>query len=63
MFAKVNSFGVRGLAGFAVTAEADISGGAPPLFNVGLPGRGGKEGAARGRRRAKKTGFAWATQR
>ena len=31
MFAKVNSFGVKGLAGFAVTAEADISGGLPQL--------------------------------
>ena len=35
MFAKVNSFGVRGLAGFAVTAEADISGGLPQLSIVG----------------------------
>ena len=41
MFAKVNSFGVRGLAGFAVTAEADISGGLPQLSIVGLPDSAG----------------------
>ena len=47
MFARVNSFGVQGLSGFAVTAEADISGGLPQFSIVGLPDSAGKEAADR----------------
>lgn len=63
MFAKVNSFGVRGLAGFAVTAEADISGGLPQLSIVGLPDSAVKEAADRVRSAVKNLGFAWPTSR
>ena len=35
MYARLNSFGIHGLAGFDVTAEADISGGLPALNIVG----------------------------
>ena len=59
MFAKVNSFGVKGLAGFAVTAEADISGGLPQLAIVGLPDSAVKEAADRVRSAAKNLGYAW----
>lgn len=63
MFAKVNSFGVRGLVGFAVTAEADISGGLPQLSIVGLPDSAVKEAADRVRSAVKNLGFAWPTSR
>ena len=54
MFARVNSFGVQGLSGFAVTAEADISGGLPQFSIVGLPDSAVKEAADRVRSAAKK---------
>ncbi len=63
MFAKVNSFGVKGLAGFAVTAEADISGGLPQLAIVGLPDSAVKEAADRVRSAAKNLGYAWPPSR
>ena len=63
MFAKVNSFGVRGLAGFAVTAEADISGGLPQLSIVGLPDSAVKEAADRVRSAVKNLGFSWPSSR
>ena len=63
MFAKVNSFGVRGLAGFAVTAEADISGGLPQLAIVGLPDSAVKEAADRVRSAVKNLGFSWPSSR
>lgn len=63
MFAKVNSFGVRGLSGFAVTAEADISGGLPQFAIVGLPDSAVKESADRVRSAVRNLGFAWPSSR
>ena len=63
MFARVNSFGVQGLAGFAVTAEADISGGLPQFSIVGLPDSAVKESADRVRSAAKNLGYTWPASR
>ena len=63
MFARVNSFGVQGLSGFAVTAEADISGGLPQFSIVGLPDSAVKEAADRVRSAAKNLGYAWPASR
>ena len=63
MFSKVTSFGVRGLNGFAVTAEADISGGLPQLSIVGLPDSAVKEAADRVRSAIKNLGFSWPASR
>lgn len=63
MFARVNSFGVKGLSGFAVTAEADISGGLPQFSIVGLPDSAVKEAADRVRSAAKNLGFVWPASR
>lgn len=63
MFAKVNSFGVKGLAGFSVAAEADISGGLPQLCIVGLPDSAVKEAADRVRSAAKNLGYTWPPSR
>ena len=63
MFARVNSFGVQGLSGFAVTAEADISGGLPQFSIVGLPDSAVKEAADRVRSAAKNLGFVWPASR
>ena len=63
MFAKVNSFGVQGLDGFAVTAEADISGGLPQFSIVGLPDNAVKEAADRVRSAMKNLGYAWPASR
>ena len=37
MISKVNSFGLSGLSGFLVTAEADLNQGLPQFTLVGLP--------------------------
>ena len=37
MFARVMSFGVSGLQGYAVGVEVDTSGGLPQFAIVGLP--------------------------
>lgn len=63
MFAKVSSFGVKGLTGFGVTAEADISGGLPQLAIVGLPDSAVKEAADRVRSAAKNLGYTWPPSR
>lgn len=63
MFAKVNSFGVHGLDGFAVAVEADLSGGLPQFTIVGLPDSAVKEAADRVRSAAKNLGFAWPVSR
>lgn len=63
MFAKIQSFGVNGLSGFAVTAEADISGGLPQFSIVGLPDSAVKEAADRVRSAIKNLGFAWPASR
>ena len=37
MYSVLKSFGLNGLAGFAVEVEADVSGGLPAFSIVGLP--------------------------
>ena len=59
MFARVNSFGIHGLEGFLVTAEADLSGGLPQFAIVGLPDSAVKEAADRVRSASKNLGFGW----
>ena len=63
MFAKVNSFGVKGLNGFEVTAEADISGGLPQFAIVGLPDSSVKEASDRVRSAFKNLGYTWPPSR
>lgn len=63
MFAKIASFGVRGLSGFVVTAEADLSGGLPGLTLVGLPDSAVKESADRVRSASKNLGYGWPSSR
>lgn len=63
MFASIQSFGVRGLTGFGVTAEADISGGLPGFTLVGLPDSAVKESADRVRSACKNLKFPWPASR
>ncbi len=63
MYAKLNSFGIRGLQGFGVTVEADISGGLPALNIVGLPDSAVKESGDRVRAALKNLGFRWPDSR
>ncbi len=63
MYARLNSFGIHGLAGFDVTAEADISGGLPALNIVGLPDSAVKESGDRVRAALKNLGFKWPDSR
>ena len=57
MFAKVTSAGVRGLSGFTVTGEADLSQGLPALTLVGLPDSAVKETGDRVRSALKNLGY------
>ena len=57
MFAKVASFGVRGIDGFLVHAEADLSAGLPGFSLVGLPDSAVKESRRPGAQRAEKPGI------
>lgn len=63
MYAELKSFGIHGLAGFAVTVEADISGGLPALNIVGLPDSAVKESGDRVRASLKNLGFKWPDSR
>ena len=63
MFAKIASFGVRGLSGFLVTAEADISGGLPGMTVVGLPDSAVKESGERVRSACKNLCYGWPASR
>jgi magnesium chelatase family protein len=63
MYAKLNSFGIRGLNGFRVTVEADVSGGLPGLSIVGLPDSAVKESGDRVRAALKNMGFSWPASR
>jgi magnesium chelatase family protein len=63
MYAKLNSFGIRGLTGFDVAVEADISGGLPALSIVGLPDSAVKESGDRVRAALKNLGFRWPDSR
>jgi magnesium chelatase family protein len=63
VYAKLNSFGIRGLNGFRVTVEADVSGGLPGLSIVGLPDSAVKESGDRVRAALKNMGFSWPASR
>lgn len=63
MYAKLNSFGLNGLTGFAVTVEADVAPGLPSWNIVGLPDSAVKESGDRVRAALKNLGFAWPTCR
>ena len=63
LLSKVSGLGVKGLNGFEVTAEADISGGLPQFSIVGLPDSAVKEAADRVRSAAKNLGYAWPASR
>lgn len=63
MFAKVSSLGLVGIDGFAVTAEADISGGLPAFELVGLPDAAVRESRDRVRAVIKNSGFTYPVSR
>ena len=63
MYDKLNSFGIHGLAGFAVTVEADVAGGLPGLSIVGLPDSAVKESGDRVRAALKNLGYQWPNSR
>lgn len=63
MFASIQSLGVHALAGFGVTAEADISGGLPGFTIVGLPDSAVKESADRVRSACKNLKYTWPASR
>lgn len=63
MISKVNSFGLSGLSGFLVTAEADLNQGLPQFTLVGLPDSAVKESAQRVHSALKNLGFKWPVSR
>ncbi|MDL2294208.1 YifB family Mg chelatase-like AAA ATPase [Ruminococcaceae bacterium OttesenSCG-928-D13] len=63
MFAKLSSLGTRGLDGFVVTVEADISGGLPQFAIVGLPDSAVKEATDRVRSALKNLGYTFPVSR
>ncbi len=63
MYANINSFGVNVLDGYAVSVEADISGGLPKFEIVGLPDNAVKEAKERVRSALKNLGFVYPASR
>ena len=63
MYAVLKSFGLRGLNGFPVEVEADISGGMPALSIVGLPDSAVRESGDRVHAALKNLGFKWPDRR
>lgn len=57
MLAKINSFGLRGIDGYAVSVEIDINNGLPGMEIVGLPDAATKESKERVRSALKNSGF------
>ena len=45
MFSKINGFSTRGIDGYRITVEVDVSDGLPRFCYGGLPGGGGAGGA------------------
>ncbi len=63
MFARVNSLGIYGMEVFAVTVEADISGGLPRFDVVGLPDSAVSESRDRVHSAIKNCGFTFPVSR
>lgn len=63
MYAVLKSFGLKGLNGFPVEVEADISGGMPVLSIVGLPDSAVRESGDRVHAALKNLGFKWPDRR
>ena len=63
MFARVMSFGVSGLQGYAVGVEVDTSGGLPQFAIVGLPDSAVKESSERVRSAVKNLQYPWPASR
>ena len=63
MFARVMSFGVSGLQGYAVGVEVDTSGGLPQFAIVGLPDSAVKESSERVRSAVKNLKYPWPSSR
>ena len=57
MLAKVCSYGLHGISGFAVTVEVDINNGLPGIETVGLPDAAIRESKERVRSAIKNSGF------
>ena len=63
MYSVTRSFGLKGLNGFAVAVEADVSGGLPAFSIVGLPDSAVRESADRVRAAIKNLGFKFPDRR
>lgn len=63
MFSRINSMGVFGIEGYAVTVEADISQGLPGFDVVGLAGTAVRESRDRVRAALKNCGFTFPVSR
>ena len=63
MLAKINSLGLLGINGYAVTVEADVSTGLPGMDIVGLPDAAVKESRERVRSAVRNSGYGSFTQR
>ena len=63
MYAVLKSFGLKGLNGFPVEVEADISGGMPAISIVGLPDSAVRESGDRVHAALKNLGFKWPDRR
>lgn len=63
LFCKIRSLGIRGVTGYEVTAECDLSGGLPNFDIVGLPDAAVKEARDRVRAAVKNCGFTFPVSR
>lgn len=63
MLSKIHSFGLNGLAGYAVSVEVDVSNGLPAYETVGLPDAAVKESRERVRAALRNAGFEYPAQR
>ena len=63
MLARINSCGLMGIDGFAVTVETDISNGMPSFEIVGLPDAAVREAKERVRAAVKNTGYTFPAKR
>lgn len=63
MLAKINSFGLNGISGYAVTVEIDISNGLPNTEVVGLPDAAVKESRERVRSAIANSGYRYSLKK